>query len=257
MRPVPDPAPDRGAALLVSPVRRRIVDTLANQKAGQTPQDTAGLTAAQLATVLDLHVTTVRFHLDQLVAAGIVDAEFSRDFGVGRPRKVYTVASGAFDEARDHDALRQLASLLASSLGEERLAPEEAGRRWSERHVERLDEPPADTPGRWLGKIARMIDVLQRWGYTPELSTSDNGRAVSVNLVRCPFLDLAREHPAVVCGIHRGLIAGAMESLGENDTEVSLEPFVEPDLCRAHIRTRTPFRVQPVSPAPQLPESPA
>lgn len=257
MRPVPDGPPDRGAALLVSPVRRRIVDTLANQRPGGAPQDVAGMTAAQLAAVLDLHVTTVRFHLDQLVAAGILHAEFSREFGVGRPRKVYAVAPGALDEARDHDAFRILAGLLAESLGDGSLAPEEAGRRWSLRRLARSAEAPADTPGRWLGKIAQMIDVLQSWGYTPELATSEGGRTVRVNLVRCPFIDLAREHPAVVCGIHRGLIAGAMESLGEDDTEVSLEPFVKPDLCRAHVRTRTPFRAQPVDPAPHPPESPA
>ena len=56
------------------------------------------------------------------------------------------------------------------------------------------------------------------------------------------FLDLARNNPAVVCGIHRGLIAGSLERLGENGARVSLEPFVGPTTCLAHITTTTPFR---------------
>ena len=56
------------------------------------------------------------------------------------------------------------------------------------------------------------------------------------------FLALATANPAVVCGIHRGLIAGSMEQFGETDTHVGLEPFVGPTTCVAHVTTRTPFR---------------
>ena len=101
---------------------------------------------------------------------------------------------------------------------------------------------PADTPGRWLGKLAQMIDVLQEWGYTPELSTSEGGRSAEVTLAHCPFLELARANPAVVCGIHRGLIAGSLAQLGETATRVSLEPFVDSTTCLAHVSTTTPFR---------------
>ena len=63
-----------------------------------------------------------------------------------------------------------------------------------------------------------------------------------INLAHCPFIDLAKKNPAVVCGIHRGLIAGAMEQLGEGEAEVSLEPFVAPNLCRAHVTASLPLR---------------
>ena len=63
-----------------------------------------------------------------------------------------------------------------------------------------------------------MIDVLQEWGYTPELRTSEGGRVAEVTLAHCPFLELARANPAVVCGIHRGLIAGSLAQLGETAT---------------------------------------
>jgi predicted ArsR family transcriptional regulator len=244
---IEDTGATSGAALLVSPVRRAIMDALANHrpvgKGKSSPVH--GMTAAQLASVLDLHVTTVRFHLDQLVAAGLVSAEFTKVFGVGRPRKVYHPAPGSLDGARTDAGHRALTELLAEALGEQ-LTPGQAGRRWARHHVPRDDARVADTPGRWLTKIARMIDALHDWGYTPDLATSEGGRTCTIDLVRCPFLELASTHPAVVCGIHRGLIQGAMEQLGEADTEVSLEPFVEPHLCRAQIRTRTPFRARTV-----------
>lgn len=239
--PTSDPV-ESGPVLLLSPVRRALVDELARYRPDpDVSQGAPGLTAAQLAEVLDLHVTTVRFHLDQLVAAGVVTAEFTRVFGVGRPRKVYAVAPeepGAEDNAA---SLHVLAELLTESFGS-RMTPVKAGEEWAAQHVELADEGPADSAGTWLTKVGRMIDVLQDWGYHPELSTTDGGRSCQIDLAYCPFMDLARANEAVVCGIHRGIIKGVLRQLGEGEASVSLEPFVEPDRCQAHVRTRTPFR---------------
>lgn len=242
-----DAAGHNAAALLSSPVRRRLVDALARR---QAEHPDTGLTAAELAPEVGLHVTTVRFHLDQLVAAGILRAEFRRQVGAGRPRKVYALVAGSLSDLRatsEIGSLRLLSGLLAQTLAERHLGkpvtPGDAGRRWAREHVPAdADETPADTPGRWISKVGRMIDVLQEWGYTPELRTSAGGRTAEVTLANCPFLDVARTNPAVVCGIHRGLITGALEQFGETDADVSLEPFVGPTTCLAHVTTRTPFR---------------
>ena len=247
--------PSNAAALLASPVRRRIVDALvAVDPSGPAP----ARTAAALAAEVGLHVTTVRFHLDQLVGAGLVTATSRRQGGAGRPHKVYALAAGSFEEIdpqTEVGSLRLLSGLLVEALGEgadgDRMSPAEAGRRWALEHVPATaDAEPADTAGRWLGKLAQMVDVLQEWGYTPDVSTSDGGRVAEVTLAHCPFLDLARSNPAVVCGIHRGLIAGSLERLGENGARVSLEPFVGPTTCLAHITTTTPFRTATASKEP-------
>lgn len=60
-------------------------------------------------------------------------------------------------------------------------------------------------------------------------------------LRHCPFLALAEAHPEVACGVHRGLLRGVLESLGE-DAAVRLEPFVTPQTCVAHLNPRTSFR---------------
>ncbi len=251
-------APSAPVDLLDSPVRRALVDTVATS--AQLDPDHPGMTAAELAAAHDLHVTTVRFHLDQLVAAGLVESRFERAARAGRPRKLYTVAAGSMgpSSASDAHAYRALAELLTSTFARAAsgtITPADAGREWARRHVPPVDTGPARSPGQWLSKLGRMVDVLRGWGYTPQVTTSEDGREVSVALVDCPFLDLAMDNPAVVCGIHRGLIAGTMEQLGEGDTEVSLEPFVEPRRCLAHVRTRTPFTVP--NPRIRPPEEPS
>jgi predicted ArsR family transcriptional regulator len=241
------PAEHNAAALLASPVRRQIVDVLANHEGVRA---VPGLTAAELAQEVGLHVTTVRFHLDQLVAAGHVEAEVHRGGEAGRPRKRYTAAQGSLhdlDPRAEAGSLRLLSALLAQTLADTAtggsVSPAEAGRRWAAANVPaHPGATPAVTPGRWLGRIAQMIDVLQDGGYTPELRTTEGGRVAEVTLRHCPFLDLARANPAVVCGIHRGLIAGSLAQLGETSTRVSLEPFVDDTTCLAYVSTTTPFK---------------
>lgn len=238
------PAGTSGAGLLRSAVRRDILDTLADLPDEQRSE---GLSAAQLGDLVGLHVTTVRFHLTQLVEGGLLTAHSVRSPGAGRPTKKYRVATSPLEQLPDAQAHRMLASLLTGAFGahdaERRpLTPEEVGLAWAHEHVDR-DPPPrrARTPGEWLTSVGRMIDVLHTWGYTPSLRTEDSGRTVRIDLVDCPFLPLARSHPEVVCGIHRGLMRGTLDAFGETDAELSLEPFVDESRCRAHITTRSSF----------------
>ena len=146
------------AALLASPVRRRLVDALAH---ADGDADTPGFTAAELGAEVGLHVTTVRFHLDQLVAAGLVESAVRREGGAGRPRKVYTLAPGSLDDVDARGRGRPPAPA-------ERPAGVHAhrGRRPGTRDARRgrpalgprarpadPDDTPADTPGRWLSKV--------------------------------------------------------------------------------------------------------
>jgi predicted ArsR family transcriptional regulator len=232
------------AALLASPVRRSLVELLGGR--GHGAADAVGMTAAELAPLAGLHVTTVRFHLDQLVSAGVLRSEFRRQESAGRPRKVYLPVERAPGQA-GHEPLRLLTQLLAEAMTAtvegEQLTPFEAGRRWAREHLPAHEgRSPAETPGTWIARVGEMIDVLEEWGYHPELSTSEGGRVARVELSDCPFLDLARDNEAVVCGVHRGLIAESIRQLGESSTEVALEPFVTENRCLAHLRTRAPFR---------------
>ena len=248
MNPPPVPPPkEPSTGLLRSAVRRDIVDTLAN-----LPEEErgTGLSAQELGERVGLHVTTVRFHLAQLVEAGLLESHDVRSTGVGRPSKKYCVSPGSIDEESTEESYRLLAQLLADTFGARHddgspLTPEEVGAAWA--HRQGFDTSPpsgteqAVTPGEWLAKIGVMIDVLREWGYTPNLRTEDFGRTVEIEIRSCPFASIAHENPEVVCGIHRGLVRGTLDRLGENDAEFSLTPFVDPNRCLAHITTRANF----------------
>ncbi len=240
--------------LLQSPVRREIVDLLANPA---SPDDATGelpvLTAAELAERLGLHVTTVRFHLDQLVAGRVLDSEF-RAGKVGRPRKLYRFLPAVRAKATPAEAFRALAEVLTEGWGAgEHGAPvsaEQAGQRWAQQHVgHAADDTPATSAGAWLGKVGRVVDMLAEWGYAPELQTANQGRTAELVLTDCPFLALAEHRPEVVCAVHRGLLRGAFDAVGETDTKVHLRPFVAPGQCTATLTQKADFGTAQLPPA--------
>lgn len=64
-------------------------------------------------------------------------------------------------------------------------------------------------------------------------------QAVDVTFAGCPFESLARANPQVVCGVHHGLVEGALSALGQSESQVRLFPFSTPATCRARL-TPTP-----------------
>lgn len=248
--------PDVGAALLLSPVRRGIVEELSS---AMPHERTTGLSAAELGERLDLHVTTVRFHVDQLLDARILDARFVRDGGVGRPSKRYVLREVPLGESTSTEEAPfvVLAGLLTSVLSAQemdRLTPEEAGARWAtERAASMQDQQELQhQPGQpdqqenasavregQLGKVRDVTRILADWGYTPEVVDEESGE-VGLTLRDCPFLPLAASHPDVVCGVHRGLLRGALDAVGEPGARVSLRPFTGPQTCRALLQLAPP-----------------
>lgn len=203
-------APGRHAAL-ASPVRRRVLDVLA--AATEAP------TAQQLATALDLHVTTVRFHLEQLEQAGLVVRETRHARRRGRPGVHYRAVGLDADQARDRmiDALAEVVAGGGPGT-DESLA---AGRRWAEQ----VSAP--------TGSAAEAItDTFARIGFDPEPAGD------TIRLRACPFREAARHHPQVVCQVHLGLAQGlARRSPGGDGARVGLRPFVEPELCLLTLST--------------------
>ena len=83
--------------------------------------------------------------------------------------------------------------------------------------------------------IRRLIGMLDDAGFDPE-PTAD--MTAPIRLRRCPFEALAHEHQTVVCGVHLGLMRGALRAMGAPLDAVRLQPFVEPDVCLAHLEVR-------------------
>jgi predicted ArsR family transcriptional regulator len=200
--------------------RARLVDEL---EAAHEPLD-----AAELGRRVESHPNTVRFHLAVLADAGLVRSRPAPRRTPGRPRIVYELtADGRPGRA---DEYRLLATALAGVAGATPAgvaACEETGRAWGRELVrrprdgERTDDDAA---------VGAVVDLLAEQGFEP---TAGDG---TIEMRRCPFHALAETSPAVVCGLHRGLIDGALEASGSELAVARLEVFPEPDLCVAWLR---------------------
>lgn len=182
---------------------------------------------AELATAVELHPNTAREHLDQLVRVGVVRRETAPAAGRGRPSLRYSAAPQASDERSA--PYRSLAAVLAAELAERDDAPDAAmtaGERWG-RTAARAAADASDHP------VEVLIGLLDEIGFEPERRA--NGQ---IRLRPCPFGSLARERGEVVCNVHLGLMRGALRELDAPVDAVSLLPFVEPNLCLAHIGPR-------------------
>lgn len=210
------PAPSRRAALLtLSAARTRVLEHLQSCVEPVTP--------AEVAEALGLHDNTARLHLEGLVAAGLAQQRPGEPAGRGRPPMTYV--SGAPQDAdpriRDY---AYLAAALASVVALRSPDPQEdartAGAAWG-RELATAMKPATAKAAR--SEVVHLLDVL---GFDPET------RAQSVLLRRCPLLDVAREHPDVVCQVHLGLVRGALAQMGHDAPDAQLDPFAEPGGCR-------------------------
>ncbi len=190
-----------------------------------------GLGVQELAGRLGLHANTVRWHLGILDEAGFLDARPAAQGRPGRPRMLYVLRLGAEDPS-GRDEHRLLATILTGSLAElpdgERTA-EEAGRAWGHFLVRRPSPLERVTDEQAVSEVARLLDE-QGFAATAE--------GTEIHMRRCPFHDLAETNPEIVCGVHRGLVSGALAELGSGLDVDGLDVFVRPDLCVARLRQR-------------------
>lgn len=195
--------------------RASILEALRGTRHGLGVKDLVGLTG--------LHDNTVRFHLDQLVADGLVDKQPGVTERPGRPPLTY-VARREPDEARDNYALiaRVLGNALAGSTGDAAEVARDSGRAWGRAAGGGTQD--------WDTALDRLVAVQQAEGFSPELVEDADGTVLRVH--HCPFLALSREDRTLPCSVHLGLIEGALGDAGVVDR---LEPFVTPSLCVAHL----------------------
>lgn len=220
------------------PRRRRVVELL--RQAGQP------LGVTEVAERLGVHANTARFHLDALVADGVVDRSLADPSGPGRPRTVYAPHAG-MDRAgvRSYRLLAQmLLSHLAAEGREGGEAARQAGREWG-RYVA---EPPlphrSPTAAEATGRLTALLEDL---GFAPEPGEQGepehprhpaSAAPEVIRLRHCPFLELAEEYGSVVCPAHLGLMQGALEEMQAPVTATALKPFAEPDACLVHLARR-------------------
>ena len=207
-----------------NPRRAAVLDAL------RCSDEALGVT--ELAERLGIHPNTVRFHLDALVAEGLVDRSLDDPSGRGRPRTVHAPHPGMDrgGQRRYQLLAKILLSQLSSSPGAGATA-QAAGRNWGGYLVEQV--PPSHQTGAAEAK-QRLNTMLTDLGFAPE-PVSDSGDRI--RLRHCPFLELAEEYSATLCPLHLGLMQGALTEIRAPVAATRLEPFAEPDACLVHLST--------------------
>lgn len=197
------------------------------------------LATADIAESLGLHSNTIRPHLERMRDAGLLSIEVGGRGDVGRPQHRYSVAPDAPSLGLEPPTMPVLARMVLAMARRLGASPEDAAAVGVDEGRSRA-KPYANAPS----TLEALVSDLDRLGFDPVVTAADavlvdtdsdmdidDGAAV-VAFANCPFANLAQEHPELVCGLHRGLVAGFVAQMGDAETR---------DFCT--ITSRTPCRV--------------
>jgi len=197
-------------AALDEPTRRRLYEFVVGHPTPVSRDEAAAAVGAPRATVV--------FHLDKLVAEGLLEVVHERRNGrsgpgAGRPSKLYRRSPAHITVSLPERRYELAARLLADALDASDEPPRDALRR------------RAHELGKEVGTTARVPDgadahvaVLRELGFEPR---SDKGAVVLVN---CPFHSLAQQHTELVCGMNLSLVDGVLDGLGTTGVTARLDP---------------------------------
>jgi len=200
-----------------------------------------------LAEQLAVHANTVRFHLETLLRIGQVEQLLGDTTGPGRPPVLFRATHRMDPDGPTNYRLlaSMLTSHLTSSSPDPAAAATELGRAWGPHLLDPTTTDPAVAQRARSARAKRgealtqMTRALNDLGFAPEPPTGP--RDTTIRLRHCPFLglvtgsDTGTGYSEVICSLHLGLMQGALASLHGPVTVDRLDPFVEPDLCVAHL----------------------
>ena len=180
---------------------------------------------ASLVTVTGLHENTLREHLAALVRRGVVRRQRAEPSGRGRPAWLYELTGE--DSARSEYA--GLAATLAATIARTSENPGRvataAGEEWGRELARDRGAVPV-SPIAAREQVLRLLDDL---GFAP---VTEPEHPADVRLTRCPLLEAAHRHREVVCGVHLGIVRGALAEYGADPAGSELRPFAARGSCR-------------------------
>jgi predicted ArsR family transcriptional regulator len=169
------------------------------------------------------------FHLDKLVERGLLTAHYARlpgrgGRGAGRSSKLYEPSDLEVDVSipeRRYDIVGEI--MVAALIENSNESPQEVARRIAYDRGHAIgEEVKAELRLRPPGSeraLAVAEEALAGYGYEPY--RVDDG---TISLRNCPFHDLSRRAPELVCGLNREFIDGFLRGLGNDNVEAALVP---------------------------------
>ncbi|MFL5688442.1 MAG: helix-turn-helix transcriptional regulator [Chloroflexota bacterium] len=225
MEQEPTTDPVEAIAALAEPTRRALYDLVSGSDEPVGRDDAV--------TALGISRELAAFHLDRLVAAGLLKPEYRRRSGrtgpgAGRPAKLYRRTDEALEISlppRHYDRAADLMAIalrrVANGAGLEALAwtARDAGAALGAAARGRIVDETAGMPA-----APRLVEVLDDAGYEPLVEPDG-----TVCLRNCPYGAVAADHRDVTCGMNLAWAEGVVDGIGIADVQVELAP--EPGRC--------------------------
>ncbi|HSS36132.1 MAG TPA: transcriptional regulator [Patescibacteria group bacterium] len=171
------------------------------------------------------------FHLDRLVAAGLLETEYKRlggrsGPGGGRPAKLYRRSGRDLSVSLPQRDYRRAALLMAEALDElggsdpapSRAVADVARARGKADGLEARRNAGPRASRRRLRSA--LVELLRHAGYAPEVAT-ESGR---IGLRSCPFDGLVTAHRDLTCGMNVAWAEGVVDGLGQAGLSARLDP---------------------------------
>lgn len=185
------------------------------------------LATAEIADILDLHVNTVRPHLERMRDVGLLRVDAETRGTVGRPQHRYSLSADAPALGLEPTPWPMLARTLldaAASGGLEGDDLAEAGRRQGEADAARW---PAGSDC-----LDALVVEQAKLGFDPETLDHDDG--ATMGFAHCPFRELAETHPQLVCSLHNGLVEGFVAAW-DGCGVARFHPLVDRNPCQVEV----------------------
>src|SRR5215218_9561407 len=191
-------------AALAEPTRRRLYDHVVRSPHPVSRDDVAAATGVPR--------PTTAFHLDRLVADGLLDVHYERRTGrtgpgAGRPSKLYRRSDRPVTVSLPERSYDLAGDLLAAALTEAEASGRPPREVLGRRAFERGQELGAAVDRTEVRGRDAALRVLEENGFEPR--AEDDG----ITLVNCPFHRLARTHTKLVCGMNLRLIDGVLDGI--------------------------------------------
>jgi predicted ArsR family transcriptional regulator len=190
--------PLRAIGRLADPVRRRLYDIVSSRSQPTSRED-----AAEAAGI---RRSLAAYHLDKLVAEGLLETSYARTGertgpGAGRTAKLYRRSDAEISASLPPRDYERAAVLLAAALEHE---PTGAARAALADGAYRLGRDSVDPGGE---DPDALVNALAATGYEPVCVAGD------IRLRNCPFHHLAEGHRDLICGMNVSLVQGMIDAL--------------------------------------------
>lgn len=167
-------------------------------------------TIAQLREATGLHANTIREHLQRLIDGGYIVVETEQRTTRGRPRALYSAASGT--HAPSPIAQRKAREAAARGDLMRRIMPGTGG-----------DTLPTDA----VHQIDALVEDLVDAGFDPDADET----SLSVDISPCPHAGADAAHRETLCAVHLTLMDGVLTHAGGPLRVHGMLPSCDPARC--------------------------